>query len=292
VPDGDVTCTAKGDETPTYVDQHGEIIDRMLQEFGPELDSGDIDSDTITDIDSILPGTIGIYFPAGDRSTAREGIGRVLNSGGIWLGGGRDGKLRLSMAMPAPAERLSLTSPDIVSLRPIGLPSSLQPAPTTIEVATEKNWHPLSDIASSVSGATRRKLAGRGRDVHSISTILETRQAIKRAWPVDGLWFDDADGQLRAHQVRTWIELGLVAIEVTTDRYLNQVELGMGCEIDSYPMYGLVTGFAGIVAGWKEAPAKGRVTLTLIGSYNTESAELREDGQAELREDGTLELRE
>jgi len=86
-----------------------------------------------------------------------------------------------------------------------------------------------------------------------------------RSWTIQGLWFNDTDGQTRADQIRAWVEPGLRTFEVTTDRYLNQVELGMACEIDSYPRFSLSGGFAGIVAGWREAPVNGRVTLILIG---------------------------
>jgi hypothetical protein len=237
----------------------------MLKDFGPLLASGDVESSTFTDVDTVLPGEIGIFFPAGDRSTAREAIERVLRSGGIWLAGRRNGKVGLSMAMPVAAERLRLKQSYIVGLRPLPLPSSLQPTPSTVTVETEKNWYPLANIASSITGSTRRKLAGRGRTVKAVSADLETRQKPKRTWPIVGLWFNDASGQTRADQISAWIEPGLRVFEVTTNRYLNQVELGMGCEIETYPRFGLSGGFAGIVAGWREDPARGQVTLTLIG---------------------------
>ena len=295
-PDGDVTCTAKGDDPTSeiYANQHGEVLDRMLKNFGPLLSTGEVESSTFTDVDSMLPGEIGLFLPAGDRSTVRQVIERVLKSGGIWLAGGRNGKVRLSMARPGlPAERLYLKEHYISAVRPIPVPSSLQPTPSTIQIETERNWHPLANIASSVTGGSRRALSGRGRTVESISTALETRQKPKRAWPIVGLWFNDTDGQMSADQIRAWVEQGLRAIEVETDRYPNQVELGMGCEIESYPRFGLGNGFFGIVAGWREKPSEARVTLTLLGVSPAYMAELREDGvMVELREDGSVELRE
>ena len=49
------------------------------------------------------------------------------------------------------------------------------------------------------------------------------------------------------------------------NRYRNQVEMGHVGRIDYYRRFGLVNDFTGIVVGWSEVPAKGQVTLVLIG---------------------------
>jgi len=293
-PNGIITCTVKGDDPASdiYANQHGEVITRMLTTFGPLLATSNLETSTFTAIDALISGEIGIHFRAGDRTLTREAVGRVLRSGGIWLAGGRNGKLRLSMSRPVATERIRLTEPDIVSLRPVSLPSSLQPAPITIDIESEINWHPLTDISSSVTGSLRRQLSGHGRTVTATSNGLSARQKVPRTWTIKSLWFDDTSAQAQADQIIAWVEQGLQAIEVVTDRYRNTVEIGYACEIDSYPRFGLDLGFAGIVAGWREAPAKGRVTLLLIGSSVTDGNELREDSSPELREDGTEELRE
>jgi len=292
-PDGDVTCTAAGDAPVSYANQHGEVIQAMVTGFGPQLGTVDINAGSFADADALLPGEIGIYFPAGDRSSARQAVERVLRSGVLWLYCGRDEKLALAMARPAPAERLVLKEPYIVALKPRALPSALEPAPSAIDVFTERNWHPLANIASSVTGSTRRKLAGPGRTVKSVSTALETRQLPKRRWSIDGLWVVDDDGQFLADSLREWIEPGLRVFEVVTDRYIGQVTLGMGVEIESYSKYRLTGGFFGIVAGWREDLARRELTLIVIGSSEGDTVELREDGLlVELREDGRPELRE
>src|SRR5262245_25396074 len=299
-PNGIITCTARGDDPAAdiYANQHGEITSRMLTLYGAQFAAGDLESSTFTDIDSILPGEIGIHFPAGDRSSARDAIERVLRSGGIWMSGGRNGKLRLSMAMPMPGERVALKMQDIANVRPVPLPSSLQPAPHKVETTVEVNFYPLTDISSSVTGGTRSKLAGPGRTVESVSTSLQTRQKTQRSWMLPGLWLNNTEAQTRVDQIRAWLEQGLVAFEVTTDLYSGQIELGMGCEIESYPRFGLDGGFAGIVAGWRERPNERLVSMLVIGtnpaglSAAVASVELREDGGAELREDDGLELRE
>lgn len=294
--DGIVTCTAKGDDPATdiYANQHGELIGRMITGLGPLLPTGSVDATSIAEVDGVQSGEIGIYFPAGDRSTTRQAVDRVLRSGGLWLAGGRSGNLKLALARPAIAERLRLKESDIIALRAVPLPADLQPAPTSIEVKTERNWQPLTDFAGSVTAGNRRKLAGTGRTVTATpSTNLATRQKPQNIWSVDGLWFDDLDGQSWADQIMLWLEGGLVAFELETDRYLSTVEMGMGVEIESYSRAGLEGGFAGIVAGWRERPSKKRVTMVLIGScLSVPGFELRDDGAVELREDGTPEMRE
>jgi hypothetical protein len=52
---------------------------------------------------------------------------------------------------------------------------------------------------------------------------------------------------------------------VVFNRYRNQVEMGHVGRIDYYRRFGLVNDFTGIVVGWSEVPAKGQVTLVLIG---------------------------
>lgn len=266
-PNGIITADVQGDtDSGTYANQTAEVVRRMLVQYGPMVDTfAHIDDDSFADIDAFLPGEIGIHIPAGAQMSAFDAIERVLRSGVVWLSGGRNQEFRLSLASPGPAERLILTEPDIVSLRPVPLPSVLQPLPRHVDMKAETNWFPLSDISSGVTSSQRRKLASPGKTQRSTSTAVQTRQLPERTWTLPGLWRLTTDAQARADQLRTWVENGLRAIEVETDRYRNVVELGMGCEIVSYPRHDLDNGFYGVVAGWRETPSLGRVTMMLIG---------------------------
>jgi hypothetical protein len=291
-PNGIITCDIQGDDNPSYGNQHGELVNKMINQYGPLLNTSELDvAGTFADIDAVMPGEAGLHIRAGSTMTCMQAVELVLRSGVIWLYGGRNKKLKLALASPGPAEQLYLTEADIARVEPKAAPPQLQPAPLHVDMRAEINWtYPMSDISSGVTAGQRRKLASPGKTQRSTSTVVQTRQLPERVWSFAGLWRFAADATTRADQLRTWAESGLLVFDVETDRFRNQAELGMGVMIESYPRYGLEAGFSGIIAGWVERPATGRTVLTIIGLPN--GYELREDGSAELREDGTLELRE
>lgn len=290
-PDGVVTCDLAGDNTGGYANQTGEVLTRLLTGFGGTLVSADLESSTFTDVDVFLPGEIGWHSPAGSKITIYQACDEVLRHAAVWLSGGRNGKLRAAIASPGPSDKIRLREADVVALATAPLPSQLQPTPRHVDVRATPNWYPIDDIASSVTGTARQKLSSPGQMKRSTSTTVQTRQVPERTWTLPGLFFLAADAQTRADQLRLWVEPGLRAVSVTTDRYRNRVEIGMSCELEGYPRFDLESGFGGIVAAWREEPATGRVTMLLIGTSGT-GAELREDGSLELREDGSFELRE
>lgn len=292
-PDGVVTCDLSGDDPASdiYANQTGEVLTRLLTGFGGTLAAADLESSTFSDADVFFPGEIGWHMPEGSKTTVYQAVDEVLRHGAVWLSGGRNGKLRAAIASPGPAEKIRLRQPDVLALLPVDLSSQLEPAPRHVDVRVQPNWYPIDDIATSVSGTTRQKLSSPGQYRRSTSSVIQTRQLPERTWTLPGLFFAGADAQTRADQLRLWVEMGLRAVAVTTDRYRNRVELGMLCEVEGYPRYGLEGGFSGIVASWAEEPATGRVEMVLIGA-TTGGLELREDGGYELREDGGYELRE
>jgi hypothetical protein len=81
----------------------------------------------------------------------------------------------------------------------VQLPAQLQPAPSTIALTAAKNWTPLTDISSSVTGATRSALAGSGVTVSRTSSLLTGRQSALRTMSVDSLFRYETDA-LRAVQ--------------------------------------------------------------------------------------------
>ncbi len=79
-----------------------------------------------------------------------------------------------------------------------------------------------------------------------------------------GMFRYDTDAQRRVLSMVSWLEKGLRCFQVTTDKYLGQVELGHVANI-TYPLFGLENGFSGVVAGWSEQIGRRRVTMTLVG---------------------------
>jgi hypothetical protein len=82
---------------------------------------------------------------------------------------------------------------------------------------------------------------------------------------LSNLYRFESEAQSRANRLMRWLEGKLKAIGWSSNRYRNQVEMGHVGRIDYYRRFGLVNDFTGIVVGWSEVPAKGQVTLVLIG---------------------------
>ena len=126
------------------------------------------------------------------------------------------------------------------------------------------SWGRSPAEVSEETAAERSALAGQGRTVRQTSVLISGRQFQQRTLSPGGLFRLDVDAQRRGQQLLTWLEKGLRVFTVTTDRYLNQVEIGHVARI-TYPLYGLSGGFTGVVAAWSEQVRKRRLTMTLVG---------------------------
>lgn len=158
---------------------------------------------------------------------------------------------------------------DIIKLEPIALPASLIPTPQAVELVAAFNWTPLTDIAGSVTGAAREALAGTGRVVRLTSGDIADRQLPAKTYRLNSLYRFEADANARAAQLKRWFESKLKAYRLTINRFRNQVELGHIGRIDTYPRFGLESGFTGVVVAWREVPAVGQVEIVLLGPSPT-----------------------
>jgi hypothetical protein len=266
-PNGIVTCDCFGDldAGSIYAGTTDAVIKRILTSLGPMFSTSDIDDPSFARVASKMVGEIGWGIGA-QAITALAAVDDLLSHCGVWLGGNRAGKWRLALAAPKWADiQLTMDEEDIVSLKPVALPSQFVPTPQAVEVVGPPNWTPLTDIAGSVTGAERDALAGSGRKQRVASSVVATRQLPQNTFSLPGLFRYEADALVRAQQLSDWLAGGLRGFEIVTDRYRNQVELGHTASISSYSRYGLGSGFTGAVVAWSESPATGRVTMTLIG---------------------------
>lgn len=263
-PNGAVTCDVRGDAVGTYAGTTVQIIQRLLTTLGPLFVDSEFELGALGLLETQILGEIGWGIGA-ETITAADALAQLVSGAGIWAIGNRKGQMRLALPQPlAGAQNLSLDVGDIVSLSPVQMPATLQPAPSTIEVAAVKNWTQLSDISSSVSAADRSMLAGASQIARKFSNAIGGRQYQQRTMTIPGLFRYLTDAQRRADNLSAWLEKGLRAFSVTTDKYLNQVEIGHVASV-TYPLFGLQNGFTGVVAAWSEQVGKRRVTLTLVG---------------------------
>ena len=168
------------------------------------------------------------------------------------------------MAAPNAAADFTLTRADIKDCDFEPLPLALQPTPQAVEILAGRNWAPSDDIAGVITGDERAALAGEGAYERAFSNTIAARSATNRVLRLPGLFRTAEGAQARASELRTWLERGLRAYRVVTDRYLGQVEIGMTGRI-TYPFAGLSGGWSGLVVGWREQIGARRLELTLIG---------------------------
>lgn len=263
-PNGAITCDARGDAVGFYAATTAQILQRLLTTLGPLFSPAELDLPSFGLVDTQILGEAG-WGAGAEVVAAADAVADIAQQQGIWAIGNRAGHLRLALAQYLTGvENLSLDVGDIVSLVPEAVPASLQPTPSSIEIVAARNWSPLTDISSGVSAVERSALAGQGRTVRQTSVLISGRQFQQRTLAPGGLFRLDVDAQRRGQQLLTWLEKGLRVFTVTTDRYLNQVEIGHVARI-TYPLYGLPGGFTGVVAAWSEQVRKRRLTMTLVG---------------------------
>ena len=262
-PDGPVTADVRGDAVPLYVSTTASILRRLVQAFGPAFTDAELHSDAFAFADTDLPGEIGWYRGA-EEITASEAAGQIVGACGAVLAGGRGGVLRLFDPLATDAAQFTLPAAWIIDLKPLALPAGLRPLPAAVAVDWQRNWTPMSDLAGSVSGTQRQQLAGSASGpAQAPSTIIAGRVAQQRDLRLPGLYWAEADALARAQKWRAFLENGPRIFEVTTDRYLGQIECGDIGRV-AYPAYGLDAGVRCVAIGWREALGGRRLTLTIV----------------------------
>jgi hypothetical protein len=267
-PDGAVTADVRGDAVGGYVSSLGGVLRRLVGSLGPQLGADDIDAVAFAFAEADLPGEIGWYQGAEETTCATVAAGLVASCGAV-LSGGRRGRLRLWDPIASGIDQFSLTMPHILALRPVVRPDSIRPLPREVAIQWRPNWTVLSDIAGSVPDTDRARLASRfSGPARTNSTPITTRVAQQRTLTFAGLYWAQADAQARANAWRAWLQGAPEMFEVTTDRYLGQIECGHMGRI-AYPAWGLGNGVRVTVIGWAENLATRRLTMTVITQPET-----------------------
>jgi hypothetical protein len=262
-PDGPVTVDARGDAAGGYVSSTSGVLRRLVQSLGPQLGVDDIDSLTFDFADTDLPGEIG-WFQGPEETTAAEACRRIVSACGAVLAGGRGGRLRLVDPLAQAPDQFTIRDAWVLDCQPLSLPADLQPLPRSVAVGWQPNWTPMNDVAGSVSAADRERLrTEQSGPVRVSSASITARVAQQRELIWRGLFWAQADALDRAAKWRDFIAAGPRMFEVTTDRYLGQVECGHVGRV-FYPAWGLNNGARCCVVGWEERVAARRLKMTIV----------------------------
>jgi hypothetical protein len=262
-PDGVVTCDVRGDAADGYVSSLPAVLRRLVQVLGPSLADSDIDVDAFAFADTDLPGEIGWYQPA-TATTAADAVDALIASCGAVLAGGRAGTLRLFDPLAAEATQFALDPAQIIDLQPLPVPAGLRPLPRSVAVTWRRNWQPITDIAGVVTDDARAQLsAAASGPARAASDRVTGHVALQREMGFEGLYWAEADALARAGKWRDWLAAGPRFYQLTTDRYLGQIECGDAGTVEYDGLYGLLGPTRCVVVGWAEQLGARRLTLTL-----------------------------
>jgi hypothetical protein len=262
-PDGAVTMDVRGDAVGGYVSSTPGVLRRLVQSLGPQLGVTEIDNLSFDFAEGDLPGEIG-WYQGVDETTAAEACRNIVAACGAVLAGGRGGRLRLFDPLAQDLDQFTIPDAWVLDCRPLPMPTDLQPLPRAVAVGWQPNWMPLNDVAGSVPAADREKLRkAQSGPVRAASASITARVAQQRELTFGGLYWSQVDALARAAKWRDFLAAGPRMFELTTDRYLHQVECGTIGRV-SYPAWGLDGGVRCCVVGWEERIAARRLTITIV----------------------------
>jgi hypothetical protein len=263
-PDGDVTVDAQGDAFGGYVNTTGTILRRLLQDFGPQYPDSVFDGAAWALAEFDLPGEVGIWIA--DPETAAQAAETLLQGCGGVLAGGRAGTLRLFDPIATDAPQFTLGVETLLDCVAVPMPAALRPLPAAIRVDWARNWSPVPAPAGSVAAADRERLSATDPS-YATAQCGDTQRRVAQQRPIrlPGLYYAQSDALARATKMAAWVDTGPVAVTVTTDRYLGQVDLGCIGRV-VYPAHGLDGGMTGCVVGWREVLAGRRLEITIVGA--------------------------
>lgn len=264
-PAGAITADVRGDASPWYAFTPGKIAQRLAVDLCG-MATSDIDDASADDFDAATGGAVGVYVGTGERARVIDIVEAVVGGAGGYITQTRDGRLRLGvLAAPDLEAHATLEAGDIRGVAPVDLPDSINPPPKRVEVGYARNYAPSSDLAGAVASDARAALAQPWRSAAAYSGEVATAHVLAQQMPLFGSSFaGEAPAQAMADALLDLYRPGRRSFRVVTGRYLGQLELGWTVAI-SFPLFGLASGWRGIIVGLREDWLAGVVELTLYG---------------------------
>lgn len=231
-PVGSVTADILGDNVGGYVRTHAAIMKRILLDFSP-LAEADLDLSSFTVLDLLQPAEAGIFFPAGDQSTAEQAVQRVALSGGAFAGQDRSGLYRVGqLAAPLTTPHWIFDDRNIV--HPDGIEQERLPFGEGVPwkawaVGYERNWtlQGSSELAAGVTQARRQFLESEYRWAFFTSTPIALNHRSSATAPFrEALFLNRADAEAEAERLAELYGLGVAQYRVRVKDVLFSVRIG------------------------------------------------------------------
>lgn len=258
---GRITADVKGSKTSgVYVNKTADIVSRILTERAG-LSGSEIDTASITAMNTNVAGVVGIYVKDGSTTISSALDQLVIGAGGFYSFD-RAGLFYLDQFKAPSGSPVFTMLVDDLSDAGIAIAKRWLPS-KTVRVAYKKQWTQQADgLASSVSDARRAELSQPYQIAKATNTV--TQHLLAEEPPVENsLFINSSDATSEAtRRAALFSQLRFIA-KVQCFLGPARVKLGdvIACDIGRF---GLVSGALTRVIGINESPTDKRVELTLF----------------------------
>jgi len=253
---GTITCDVQGAKpSGVYLTKVADIANDLALKVG--LTGGDIDSSSITALNTACPYTVGIYVP--DRANLLDVYDQLFKSIGGYYGFSRAGLLKFGrLNAPTGTATLELIADDIES-KGVDWSTTYQPI-KTYRLGYKKYWVVQdSSLSTSVTEADRADLGQQYRAVFATNSVPNWPLALEPDL-AETLISNSTDAQTEATRVATLNNTLRKVFTIRAFTAPQSIEVGQEIKI-TYPRYGLDSGVYAIVTGINESPTSNKVEL-------------------------------
>lgn len=161
----EITADRKGHDAATSV--ASKLVERMALDAGTS--SGDID--TVSSL-----GLTSGYYSEGDETTFLTAMQAIAEGSGLWFGWSRLGKLQIGQ-LTDPASGSSTATYIRHQLKELSrsAPPGFEVPIQRVRMRYQRNWHPMSTFAGSVTLADKERLGRQWSEIESADTSIATR---------------------------------------------------------------------------------------------------------------------
>ena len=258
---GTITLDGKGSKTGgTYVNKIGDIAQRIITERS-SITLGDIDTASVTALNTAAPGVAGVYF-ADDGTTVLQALDAVLGAAGAYFVIDRLGKLSMGLfEAPSGTPVLTLIDDDY-ELGQLALAKRILPL-KSVRVGYARFHYTTTSGADTLTEAQRQRLSQ-----EYLASYAATAGATNFLQAVDGdlVGTPYAEATAAATEATRRAALwGVLRRVFTVSGFLapQQVKLGDVVALD-FSRYGLSGGVLARVVALTESVTSNRITMDLF----------------------------
>lgn len=263
-PLGVVTADIRGDNNGGYVDEHANIILKILRNYAG-LSLNQIDTASFSILAGLQPNSMGLFIPSGDTPTIEEVIAQIALSCGAVAGQDRSGRYRVFLLdQPSSTPDWEFDDRTLVDIRPIPLPFDVPWK--SWGVAYQRNWtrQTSTDLATGVGPGRRAFLESEDRFVYAQSADIAQWHVTSGGTTRMSLFAAKEFAEEEANRLIAFYGRGRSYYEITVKTALFSVEIGQTIRI-TYNRWNLHSGRNFIVTAIQDDLNTARSVITIYG---------------------------